>query len=329
MGTVDPMNANEMLDYALGQSDAPERERLEREAATHPALGLRLESLDRAVRALLDDGGPEAFPAPSDLVARTLSRVQEHSRRRRTILDFVPARVPFRAADVAVAAGILLAGMLTLLPAVHRNREQMNHVGCTANLRELGRALWLYGTRHQHYPFGPQFDRNAPAGAFALVLSDEQLLQDRRLLDCPCNGRCPDHPPLPSLQELLAIRRDAPGRYREALCTDYAYNVSFVQPSGRVEPIAITSDSVIPLLADQPRHERHRKILPGNSPNHGGRGQNVLYTDLHVRWHNTRRISPGDADLFLNDDQGLGPGLHPRDFVLSPALAPCDGSPAP
>lgn len=326
MGTLDPMNANEMLDFALGQIDAPEGERFEREAATDSALRQRLERLDRAVRTLLDDGGPDAYPVPRDLLAKTLKLTKEHAAKRRSILDFVPRRLPFRAADVAVAAGVLLAGMLTLVPAVHRTREQMNQAGCTSNLQHLGRSLWLYGARHQHYPFGPEMDPNAPAGVFAVVLREENLLPDRSLLDCPCNGPCPSTAPLPRIRELLRISQADPSRYSDVIQSEYAYNVSHVGPNGEVRPIPTNLASVIPLLADQPSHERHRKILPGNSPNHGGRGQNVLYSDLHVHWHNSRRVGPRDADLFLNDQKSLGPGLHAQDFVLCPALAPCAGT---
>ena len=58
---------------------------------------------------------------PPDLASRTLAFVSE-KRRRRSILDFVPVTVPFRWADAAVAACILLAGLLTLLPAIQPPR---------------------------------------------------------------------------------------------------------------------------------------------------------------------------------------------------------------
>ena len=39
MGMVDPMNANDMLDYALGQLEGPALEQAERELAADPAPG--------------------------------------------------------------------------------------------------------------------------------------------------------------------------------------------------------------------------------------------------------------------------------------------------
>src|SRR5947207_3115330 len=80
-----------------------------------PAAARSVDRLGRALHALLDDG--ESFEPPAGLARRTTRLVAESARRRRTILDFVPVVVPFRPADIAVAAGIFLAGLLTLLPA--------------------------------------------------------------------------------------------------------------------------------------------------------------------------------------------------------------------
>ena len=73
-----------------------------------------------------------------------------------------------------------------------------------------------------------------------------------------------------------------------------------------------------PLLADQPLHD-NQTVLPGNSPNHGYRGQNVLFSDLHVEWFPTRRVKL-DRDLFLNDHDRPEPGIGPVDSALVPAV---------
>src|SRR5207245_6701486 len=119
---------------------------------------------------------------PLGLARRTVQYVAESSqqRQRRTILDFRPVTVPFRLADVADAACILFAGLLTLLPAVQKSRERMNVAGCGYNLQQLGRALWQYGSQHHHYPFGPELNPRAPAGAFLALLHDGGLLSDNQ-----------------------------------------------------------------------------------------------------------------------------------------------------
>jgi hypothetical protein len=317
------MNANEMLDYALGQLDAPARERVERELAADPAAARTADRLGRALHALLDDGEP--FEPPAGLTQRT-NRLVVETARRRTILDFVPVVVPFRPADIAVAAGIFLAGLLTLLPAVQKSRERMDVAGCTYNLQQLGRALWQYGSRHEHYPFGPEQDPAAPTGSFVSMLNDSGLLteSDLRALDCPCRGRHHDRTrhDLLDFPSVCRLQATDPQRVKDAICSDYAYNVGHYHPSGRVVPVAARYSARIPLLADQPPHQNFRSLLEGNSPNHAGRGQNVLYTDLHVGWHNTRRLGPQDSDMFLNARRQLAPGVDAEDTAMLPSMVP-------
>ena len=73
---------------------------------------------------------------------------------------------------------------------------------------------------------------------------------------------------------------------------DYAYNVGFRHhSSSEAEPIRLAFPATTPLLADHPPHHDDRSVvLPGNSPNHGFRGQNVLFSDLPVEWFPTRRV---------------------------------------
>jgi len=81
----------------------------------------------------------------------------------------------------------------------------------------------------------------------------------------------------------------------------------------------------VPVVADAPSHENFVRILDGNSPNHARRGQNVLYSDGAVRFHPTRRVSPIDSDLYLNNRHQLRPGLDVRDAVLVPSYSPIQG----
>jgi len=320
---VEAMNAQEMLDYALGQLEGPALAQAERRAADDAVLAEQLDRLGRALDHLLDDG--DEIEPPSGLARRTVTAVTDHPRRRRSILDFVPVAVPFRWTDIAVAAGIFLAGVLTLLPAVHRSREQMDQAGCGFNLRQLGLGLAQYAGAHDCYPYANPDCPVAQAGSYAAMLHEAGLLHDPDMLDCPCNGSSKSKKPLPDVETLAKLRITDPERYRELLCWDYAYNVGYRRESGRPGPIAASLAAVIPLLADQPGHEDAQRILDGNSPNHGGRGQNVLFTDLHVRWHNSRRLGPHDADMFLNNDRRPGPGVHMMDAALLPGTFPFAG----
>src|SRR5262245_28649055 len=114
------MNAADQLDFALGLLDDRRCELVEAERTSDPALSDRLDRLEAAIGRLLDDG--DEIAPPRDLATRTIERAAELRSRRRSILDFAPARMPFRWGDLAVAAGIFLAAVATLLPALNKSR---------------------------------------------------------------------------------------------------------------------------------------------------------------------------------------------------------------
>jgi hypothetical protein len=317
------MNAQEMLDYALRQTDDRAREAIQREIADDPILAQRLDRLERAIERLADDG--DAIAPPAGLAARTIKFVDERRKARRAILDFVPVKVPFRWADVAVAAGILLAGLVTLVPAVHRSRQRMDQAGCGFNLQQLGLGLAQYADVHHYYPYAAPGTPASHAGAFPAMLKDAGLLVDVSTLDCPCNGRTVANEPLPGHHELAMLRLRDPERYRNLLSWDYAYNVGYQHAPGRPGPVTPCHSSTVAILADQPPHDDGNAVLEGNSLNHEGRGQNVLFADMHVRWHNTRRTSPVDSDMFLNENHRPAPGVGPDDTVLLPGTFPFEG----
>lgn len=305
-----------LVDDAFGLLDEPQREQVDREADADPGLADRRARLRRAVVRLVDDG--EEIEPPGGLAARTIAAVADR-RRRRSVLDLVPVPLPFRWTDVGMAAGIFLAGLLTLIPALSRDRARMAQLACMANLRQMGMGLFRYATLHNAYPYIPPEDPGSYAGAYAVKLHDAGLIPDGAPLHCP--SLCGAHPEthLIDFPALCEKERRAPGTGRAAIAGDYAYNIGYKQASGRSGPIPVRMAATVPLLADQPPQDADGFILPGNSPNHGGGGQNVLFSDMHVRWKLNRWISASDRDLFLNNESRPAPGLDWKDSVLVPA----------
>jgi prepilin-type processing-associated H-X9-DG protein len=313
----DTMNAEKMIDYVLGQSEGLDGQLDEEQAA-------RVERLRQSVQRLLDDG--TTFEHPPGLAVRTITFVARNRRRSLTLADQIILRVPFRWADFAVAASIFIAGILTLLPAIQRSRDRMNQAGCVFNLEQIGRSLAQYASLHSFWPYPAPHQSDAPAGCFAAMLHDAGLLQDPSLLDCPSNGKCSYiGKELVSFDQVEHIRHTDPARYQKMLCWDYAYNVGYRRPSGNQGPLEIVHSARIPILADQPDHENYVTIREGNSPNHGGRGQNVLFGDGSVRWLHSRLVGPNDPDLYLNNDSLPRPGVHLQDSVLVPSKTPFRG----
>jgi hypothetical protein len=319
------MNDDELIDYVLGKLDDGAYARVELALEHDPARRARARCLREALDRLLDDGN-WAEP-PAGLATRTLVFVAKNRRRPLTFREYIPLRMPFRWADFAVAASIFVAGLLTLLPAIQRSRDRMNQAGCVFNLQQLGNSLAQYASLHPFLPYPPTHRGDIHTGAFAALLNDAGMLHDPSILDCPANGPCPTMHQLASFEQLDQIRHSDPDRYRGMCCWDYAYNVGYRHESGRPGPLEVAHSSQVPILADQPNHVNYLIILQGNSLNHGGLGQNVLFGDGSVRWLPSRRVSPVDLDLFLNNENEPRPGVHAFDSVLLPSKLPFHGQP--
>ncbi|RUL87662.1 hypothetical protein [Tautonia sociabilis] len=323
------MNDSTLFDEAFGQLDAQERTLLERAVAADPALAFRRDRLHRALDLLLDDGDDDLEPPPR-LAERTLHRIARHADEPRT-LEFAPNRPRFRWADVGVAAAVMLIGLMSLVPAVREQHRRADQLLCTDNLRQVGLALNQYATTHENYPF---VDPSCPAayvGAAFVQLRDAGLLPDPAVLDCPCGGITEDSRSLPAFDVILDRERRSPGTCRGDIHVDYAYHLGVRGGDGHPVPMTIRVSNHVPLVADQPpfrlddsasssRAPVGGVILAGNSPNHGGAGQNVLFTDGSVSWKRTRWIDAKDTDLYLNELKDIGPGVHQDDAVLSPCI---------
>jgi len=315
------MNAEEMIERVLCRAEGAQ---LERALHDNPEQAARLERLRQAVDRLLDDGA--WFEHPPDLATRTVAFVARNRRRPLTLLDHVSIRVPFRWADFAVAASIFIAGILTLLPAIQRSRDRMSQAGCVFNLQQLGTSLAQYASLHPFLvlPHPPAGRSDAHTGMFAVMLHDAGVLNDLSVLDCPCNGPCPHiKKELAGFEQVDHIRRNDPEMYRHMLCWDYAYNVGYRHPSGRVLPAVLSSS--VPVIADSPDHVGFATVREGNSPNHRRRGQNVLFGDGAVRWFQTRNAGPLDPDIYLNNNHQPRPGVDVSDSVLFPSKIPFQG----
>jgi prepilin-type processing-associated H-X9-DG protein len=328
------MNAiapDSLLEAALNQLEPADADRLDRALEADAALADRLAQTRAGLGRLLDDGeGPEP---PVGLAGRALARVAAEGHRtapRRPVLEFAPARIPFRWADVAVAAGIFLASLITLIPAIQRGQWRMQQSACEYNLHTLGVALAQYSGDQGSYPYLEDDSPASCAGAYPVLLGEAGLLPGVAHLDCPGNGRnrLPNY--VPTLADLRVQEERSPVSSPLLCDADYAYHLGYRTPSGRERPVAVTQpghlQSLLPLLGDRPAHRRgpggEVQILDGNSPNHGGAGQNVLFADGSVRWHPTRRLGPVDADIFLNDQRRPAPGVKPFDAVLAPGITP-------
>jgi prepilin-type processing-associated H-X9-DG protein len=205
------------------------------------------------------------------------------------------------------AAGLLvdLCAVVILFPALSRVRELSQRTVCSANLRGLGQALYIYA---QDEPF-----------AFPAVFKTSELTSGNMYLFNPQHRTTPPSPkgiPSPTVDLWVLVRANntmprqfvcpsttdlpdpatnAASYYDFASPVNLSYGYQYQHDPNR-RPIGTSSEPTFPLMADanpyikggvpgttfaQDRTSPYR----GNSANHSNReGQNVLYQDGHVSW---------------------------------------------
>lgn len=310
---------DQLLDYLLDRLDEPAKLHVEARLQADETARRQLEMLRRALAPLAAD--QEIVPPPH-LAARTIARVAEHICRE---LPRAPAprrsesggRPWWRRADVMVAASLLaiFAGIgLPLLLRLRGPSSGVVLVECQENLRKFHVALKNFEDVHKQLPSINEAPHNV-AGTIV------PLLNDAGMLPADFSVRCPGHGPFQPCKFTLAeIRAMSPEKFRQHapnLLTSYAFTLGYRDDSGVWHAVnrSENSDNAVLIFADSPP----AAVATGNSRNHGGRGQNVLYLNGAVQFL-TQRTLAGD-DIYLNTDRIVAAGNGTRDFVCGNSAA--------
>ncbi len=318
-----------LVDYLRNTLDPATRRAVEAYLRSRPDAAARVQQL-RQTLAPWDDGAETVAPPP-DLVYRTLARVAES---RRQPLPPAPAPRPrefgtagsrrFRPADVAVAAGVLFLVGAVAFAWLPSSRQRANDLACQNKMRALWHALEQYSDSPQNHNEFPRVEADGPrgvAGVFAPVLQDAGLLAPDTTLFCSAGGD--PAPPRPGVRDLEQLYREQPDAFKSVartLAGTYAYSLGY-NDNGTLHGLRRDSGDLLPLLADAPP-----ATGTGLSPNHGGRGQNVLYIGGNVRWCTERTVGVNGDDIYLNQDGMLRTGRNWGDTVLAPSGATPFGS---
>jgi prepilin-type processing-associated H-X9-DG protein len=315
--------------YLLDALDPDERQLVESHLRANPEARRQLNHLREFLQPLAADRN--TVEPPPGLWVRTLACVAEHQCRRLPSAPppppsrpVVPNRGWWRRADLLVAASIFLCLALLIPPGINKLRYLQNITTCKENLHQFYHALKVYSD-HQGGAF-PNVATAAPAPKNVAGLVVPIL---RQSVGFPPDGTfvtCPAQPDPPScsvsLREVEEMDPEEFARRAPGLAGVYAYTLGYDDGTGlqgmRLETGA--PNQVLPLMADQPPLDIERGGI-GNSPNHGGRGQNVLYIDGHCAFQTTRHVGFEGDDIYLNQNDLVRAGTNLFDAVLGRSAA--------
>lgn len=313
-----------LLGYLLDALEPEEGREVERYLRTHPEAEDRLAVLRESFVPLAADDEP--IEPPPDLWLRTLARVAEHDCRAPLmpaaplVREVAVGRSWWCRADLFVAAAILLCFSLILPPALNKVRHQRDLLACQNNLRVFYNALQGYSEQHAgEFPNVAAAEPHDVAGIFVPILNEDRLLSDLASAG-PVSGHEP-----PTQLAFHEVERMGPGEFNQhvnALAGCYAYSLGYVDDAGRHGPRLdrLLPLSFLPILADRPPDAVDQGD-PGNSPNHGGYGQNVLYMDGHSSFFTTRTVGLNGDDIYTNLERRVAAGKNPGDAVLGVSSA--------
>jgi hypothetical protein len=311
-----------LVGYLLKALEPDEQAAVEAHLEAHPEARAKLELLERALAPLAADAEePEVRPG---LAMSTLALIAEHKCRplppapRPTRGQLAPAGWPrVRRADVAAAAAVLLVAAGITLPAVLFARQQLERVECQNQLKASWGALQAFADQSPDHAF-PKIEAEGPrsvAGAFVPVLHDAGMFAGPVLASCPARPvqATPAGISLADLNAAYASNQEEFNRLARNLSGGYAYTLGYRNGATLVGLTASDPDS-LPIMADQ-------TAGTGNSPNHGGGGQNVLYIGGNVRWCVNRTVGEAGDDIYVNKHNYLSAGESRADTVLGPGDA--------
>jgi hypothetical protein len=311
-----------LLGYVLHALDDDEARDLDQRLRDDPVLRSRADRLRKALEPLASDmDTPEP---PAGLWTRALGRIAEYQCQQLPATPFPRAsrnqassRPRWRRPDVLVAAGMLICIGLLIPSGVGQARHQYHKVSCQNNLREVYAGLRDYSERHRGaFPDVKAISaapRDFTGMVFPFVQAEAGL---KHPFPTPCPGNPMEGGPITkTFDELHRMPLEEFECYKPRLGANYAYSLGHTDNGRSIGPIHDPAlASVTALVADRPPVGIDRGAS-GNSPNHAGRGQNVLYMDGHSAFMSRRHLG-GDDDIYLNRDCKVAAGKDRRDTVL-------------
>jgi hypothetical protein len=211
---------------------------------------------------------------------------------------------------MATAAGILVAAMAVVVPAIHQSRISAQRVACKDNLKDIYTGVATYVDRHKDLPIADGSGKFAVAGIVGPRLYSAGYLSDPRSLFCPGSELDCNLADYPTLDRLQSASGEELARLHKTIGGSYAHLVGH-KKSGRYRRPSSLNGSITPIAADL--SDKNGQF----QPHHGWATNNVLTNDGQtLTLHNSSIPGLKDKDIYRNDAGLRAAGLNEDDKVL-------------
>jgi prepilin-type processing-associated H-X9-DG protein len=318
-----------LFDYSVGLTSETEGAEAERLLVESDEAARLYEAL-RSVLAPLD--ALEVEPCPEELAERTLLRLKEASRAASDAdhpeerfavagVDDVPVRIPFwrNWGDIAAVAAVLVLLVGVVLPTLGFARQKYWQTRCQATLVGVHEGLAHYVAEHEGqlpsietdvgepwWKVGYQGLENHSNTRRAWILVREGYVLPDRFI-CPgrrSGGRISF--------DRLNVEEYSDFPHRSLI--GYSVRISSPQSKdNRMMPRKVLMADLNPIAEELPTDysaqvnlRLSENLLRSNSRNHGGRGQNVLFTDGSVQFLRRRHTNSSNDDIYTTEEMSNG-----------------------
>ncbi len=318
---------NELMGYLLDALDTDEHEQLATELQSNHQLRGELDLLRQGIAPLSADR--EHYEPPLGLARRTCLHVWQMSSQAVPEVSTQPSAAAnwmndapvesrrWRLLDMAVAAGIFIAGSAVVIPAILQSRLNAGRVACQDKLHNNYVALAKYSDlNHKRLPVADEQGRAAFGGAYAAKLAGSNLLANPNSLFCQTslsdNGPTGDQ--IPTLDQLNRADDGEYQRMVKGLGNVFAFGLGYRDDTGKYRGAKNLNRDHFPIMSD----------LPGKNGedegHHGSCGRNVLFESGRVSYLSGCTPANSNDHMFKNEQGEQRPGMHIQDSVLVPGL---------
>ncbi len=295
-----------LVDFLAGQASVDERERIRRRLAGDATFAHRKAKLDDLFKVIDTLDAPEPGEA---LIRRTLDATAAAARTQALIdqeaLRVHPvARATFSLKELGAMAALLFVVVSILLPSFQAASRLSRQNACVGRVGQIGAALTHYANENNNVlPGMGQPDANwmTADGRTAFRRNSENLWRlvhgryaTAEMFQCPAAGG--DCEPIDHAK--AAKFDDFPSREY----IGYSYHNAVNGEPLRIDGFGDAAARMAILADCNPAFRRGRfdpSSITANSPNHGGRGQSVLYLDGHVEWARSSTVGVNGDNIWI------------------------------